>query len=50
MPDFTAALSDLNRFITYLEPYVRHYPERTFLILGGALMAFGWLIIRSKRM
>ncbi len=46
---FDAVLSDLSRFSTYLQLYMAHYPERTFLILGGALLVFGWLMRRSRR-
>ncbi len=46
---FDAVLSDLTRFGAHLQLYLAHYPERTFLILGAALLAFGWLMRRSRR-
>ncbi len=43
---FDAVLSDLGRFVTYMQLYLAHYPERTFLILGATLLV---LLAVSKK-
>ena len=46
---FDAVLNELVQIKRYLESYVAHYPERTFLILGGALLVLVWLMRGSRR-
>ncbi len=46
LAQFEKALLEVTR---YAEMYLAHYPQRTFLILGGVLLVLGWLVLRSKR-
>ncbi len=44
-----AVIRDLVQFERYVESNFTHSPERMFLVLGGVLLALGWLVLRSKR-
>ncbi len=41
-------IRDLVQFERYVESQITHSPERTFLVLGGVLLALGWLFLRGR--